>query len=211
MLIPNRYIVLLKPMSIISQPKATVNSSRGHTTNWDNISNLFTPVQAISNQGTDNCTWESKRIIRETQIKTSVRCHRAPVRVAILKKTTNSKRWWGCKEKGTLVRCQWECRLVQRYEYGVCFKNRTIWFSSPIPRYLAKVKWSEVTQSCPTLCDPMDCSLPGSSVLGIFQAMVLEWIAITFSRGASRPRDQTQVSHIVDRRFTAWATREVPI
>jgi len=44
---------------------------------------------------------------------------------------------------------------------------------------------SEVAQSCPTLCDPMDCSLPGSSVHGIFQAIVLEWIAISFSRGSS--------------------------
>ena len=40
---------------------------------------------------------------------------------------------------------------------------------------------SEVAQSCPTLCDPMDCSLPGSSVHGIFQARVLEWVAISFS------------------------------
>ena len=46
-------------------------------------------------------------------------------------------------------------------------------------------KETEVTQSCPTLCDPMDCSLPGSSVHGIFQAIVLEWIAISFSRGSS--------------------------
>ena len=61
---------------------------------------------------------------------------------------------------------------------------------------------SEVAQSCPTLCDPMDCSPPGSSVLGIFQARVLEWIAISFSRGSSRPRDRTRVSRIVDRRFT---------
>ena len=45
---------------------------------------------------------------------------------------------------------------------------------------------SEVAQSCPTLCDPMDCSLPGSSVHGIFQAIVLEWIAISFSRGISK-------------------------
>ena len=44
---------------------------------------------------------------------------------------------------------------------------------------------SEVTQSCLTLCDPMDCSLPGFSVHGIFQATVLEWIAISFSRGSS--------------------------
>ena len=66
----------------------------------------------------------------------------------------------------------------------------------------------EVTQLCPTLCDPMDCSLPGSSVHGIFQAMVLEWIAISFSRWSSWPRDWTQVSRIVDRSFTTWATRE---
>ena len=55
----------------------------------------------------------------------------------------------------------------------------------------------------------MDCSLPGSSVYGIFQARVLEWIAISFSRGSSRPRDRTQVSHIVGTRFTVWATREI--
>ena len=48
---------------------------------------------------------------------------------------------------------------------------------------------SEVAQPCLTLCDPMDCSLPGSSVHGIFQAIVLEWIAISFSRGSSQPRD----------------------
>ena len=53
-----------------------------------------------------------------------------------------------------------------------------------------------------TLCDPMDCSLSGSSIHGIFQARVLEWIAISFSWGSSRPRDQTQVSRIVGRRFT---------
>ena len=49
---------------------------------------------------------------------------------------------------------------------------------------------SEVTQSCPTLHDPMDCSLPGSSIHGIFQARVLEWGAIAFSRGSSQARDQ---------------------
>ena len=73
-----------------------------------------------------------------------------------------------------------------------------------------KGKESEVTQSCPTLCDPMDCSLPGSSVHGILQAIVLKRIAIPLSRGSSQPGDQTCVSHIVDRRFTVWATREVP-
>ena len=48
----------------------------------------------------------------------------------------------------------------------------------------------------------MDCSLPGSSVHGIFQAIVVEWITISFSRGSSQPRDRTQVSRIVDRHFT---------
>ena len=48
-----------------------------------------------------------------------------------------------------------------------------------------------VAQSCPTLCDPMDCSLPDSSVHGIVQARILEWVAIPFSRGSSWPRDQT--------------------
>ena len=68
---------------------------------------------------------------------------------------------------------------------------------------------SEVAQSCPTLCDPMDCSLPGSSLDGILQASVLEWVAISFSRGSSRPRDWTQVSRIPGRRFNLWATRDV--
>ena len=53
---------------------------------------------------------------------------------------------------------------------------------------------SEVTQSCPTLCDPMDCSLPGSSIHGILQARILEWVAISFSRRSSRPRDWTHRS-----------------
>ena len=70
---------------------------------------------------------------------------------------------------------------------------------------------SEAAQSCPTLSDPMDCSLPGSSVHGIFQARILEWVAISFSRRSSQPRDWTRVSCIAGRRFTIWATKEVPI
>ena len=68
-------------------------------------------------------------------------------------------------------------------------------------------KWSEVAQLCLTLCDPMDCSPPGSSIHGIFQARVLEWVASSFSRGSSRPRDWTWISRIVGRHFTVWATR----
>ena len=64
------------------------------------------------------------------------------------------------------------------------------------------VPFSSVTQSCPTPCDPMDCSLPGSSVHGILQARILGWVAIPFSRGSSQPKDRTQVSCIVGRFFT---------
>ena len=66
-------------------------------------------------------------------------------------------------------------------------------------------------QSCPTLFDPMDCSLPGSSVHGIFQARILEWVAISFSRGFSQPRDQTFISCVscIGRQILYhWATRE---
>ena len=62
-----------------------------------------------------------------------------------------------------------------------------------------------VNQSCLTLGNFMDCSPPGSSVHGIFQAGVLEWVAIPFSRGSFQPRDQTQVSCTPDRFFTVWA------
>ena len=61
---------------------------------------------------------------------------------------------------------------------------------------------------CLTLCDPMNCSLPGSSVHGIFQARILEWGAISFSRSSSWPRDWTRVSRIVGRRSTIRAMRE---
>ena len=56
-------------------------------------------------------------------------------------------------------------------------------------------------QSCLIPCDPLDCSLPGSSIHGIFQARVLEWVAISFSRGSFQPWYRTQVSRIVGRRF----------
>ena len=66
-----------------------------------------------------------------------------------------------------------------------------------------------IAQLCLTLCNPKECSPPGSSIHGILQARVLEWVAISFSRGSSQPRDQTQVSHIAGRRVNLWATREV--
>ena len=63
-------------------------------------------------------------------------------------------------------------------------------------------------QSCLTLWNPVDYSLPGSPVHGILQAIILEWVAVPFSRGSSWPRDQTQVSHIAGGFFTIWVPRE---
>ena len=65
-----------------------------------------------------------------------------------------------------------------------------------------------VTQSCPTLCNPMDYNPLDSSVHGILQARILEWVAIPFSKGYSWSRDRTWVSCIAGRLFTIWATRE---
>ena len=67
-----------------------------------------------------------------------------------------------------------------------------------------------VTQLCPTLWNPVDCSPPGSSVPGIFQARILEWVVMPSSRGSSQPRDQIQDSRISGSFFTIWATREDP-
>ena len=67
-----------------------------------------------------------------------------------------------------------------------------------------------VAQSYPTLCDPINCSPPGSSVHVILQAKILEWVASPFFRGSSSPRDPTRISCIVHGFFTIWAIREAP-
>ena len=85
----------------------------------------------------------------------------------------------------------------------------TIWATRGAPILYMKVKVKVlVTQSCLTLCDSMHCSLPGSSVHGIFQAKILEWFAVSFSRGSSGPRGWTWVICTAGRFFTIWATRE---
>ena len=72
------------------------------------------------------------------------------------------------------------------------------------------VQFISVAQSCPTLWDPTDGSPPGCSVHGIFQAGILEWVAISSFQESPRPRDQTWVSCIANRFFTIWATSEDP-
>ena len=92
-----------------------------------------------------------------------------------------------CKVSGGLVRCLWagdqnrRASSSQDTAPGVGPLRRPAWEVTG----KKEKKESEVAQSCLTHCDPMDCSLPGSSVHGIFQARVLEWVAISFSRGSS--------------------------
>ena len=80
------------------------------------------------------------------------------------------------------------------------------WLSKSYQLWLCML--CSVAQSCPTLCNPMNCSPPGSSVREVLQARILEWVTMPSSRGSSHPRDWTQVSHIAGRFFTIWTTRE---
>ena len=84
-----------------------------------------------------------------------------------------------------LLHCKWDlCQLSYQGS-----PNMWWWFSL-------------IIKLCPTLCDSMDCSPPGSSVNGILQARILEWVAISFSRGSSQPRNRTWVSYNAGRFFT---------
>ena len=95
----------------------------------------------------------------------------------------------------------WECRVV-------CFTN----FSFPTWRYYQNCCCCCLAaKSCPALCHHIDCSPPGSSVLGISQARILKWVAISFSRGSSRPRDRTCGFCIGRRVLYHWATREAQL
>ena len=77
------------------------------------------------------------------------------------------------------------------------------------PTYISTCVCS-VTQLCPTLCDPMDCSPSGSTVHGISQARILEWVAISFSRGSSRPSNQTRTSSFISCIAGRFLTTEPP-
>ena len=94
-----------------------------------------------------------------------------------------------CQTSWTLFTCS-KLNILLHVSHNLCHT------------FTHKESESEVTQSCLTFPDPMDCSPPGSSIHGIFQARVLEWVAISFFRGSSRPKDRTRVSHVVDRCFT---------
>ena len=89
-------------------------------------------------------------------------------------------------------------RRWEGHEKGPRLKARQCWIplgACHAPDYILNAVFS-VAQSCPTLCDPMDCSPPGSSVHGILQARKLEWVAVPSSQGSSWPSDQTQVAYV---------------
>ena len=122
-----------------------------------------------------------------------------------------------CSPPGTSVHGILQARILEwvaiSFFRGSSWPKDRTWVSRTTGRCFTlwatrEAQESEVTQSCLTLCDPMDCSLAGFSVHGTFQARILEWVAISFSRGSSRPRDRTWVSRILGSRFTLWATRE---
>ena len=85
----------------------------------------------------------------------------------------------------------------------IFFTRQGFWFTRH-----SSVSGLAHAQSCPALCDPMDCSLSDSSVHGILQARILEWVVMPTFNGSSQPRDRTQVSRIAGGFFTIWATRE---
>ena len=90
------------------------------------------------------------------------------------------------------------CMTFSTFKIKICYVD--IWL------YLSFINCScccSVGKLCLTLCDPMDCSPPGSSVHGIFQARILEWVAISSSRGSSQPRDPTPSPALAGRFFTA--------
>ena len=103
----------------------------------------------------------------------------------------------------------WQNSIVLKYTHGwVQAKLETCEEDEWIASMFISC-WSEVLgYLVMSDCDPVDCSPPGSSVLGILQAGILEWIAIPVSRGSSQLRDRTQVSCIVGRFFTVWTTEK---
>ena len=94
-------------------------------------------------------------IIRERQSKTIIKYHFTPVRMAIIKKSTNNRCWRGCGEKGILLHCR-------------------------------KKEESEIAQSCPTLCDSVDCSLPGYSLSMVFSRQEY-WSGLPFPSPGDLP------------------------
>ena len=106
----------------------------------------------------------------------------------------------------SLQLCYLFCKFLTTLTVYFISRNAILYFLKCTSLLFCPIQW--VAQSCPTLCDPLDCSPPGSYLHGILQARILKWVPISSARGSSQPRDWTQVSCIAGRLFTVWATRE---
>ena len=103
---------------------------------------------------------------------------------------------------------QWTFENIQSQQIDGEKVGEVIFYFLGLQNHCRQLVCGLVKQSCANLCDPMDWSPPGSSVHGISQAIILEWVSISSYRGSSQPRDQTRVSCIAGGFFPVWATRE---
>ena len=112
--------------------------------------------------------------------------------------------WWGTKETGV-----WRLREYIKFFWIFVIGQLHVW---SVHVACSCFSWSGsgglVSKSCPTLCEPMGCSPPGSSVHGILQARILAWVDLSSSKGSSWPRDGTPISCRAGGFFTIWATGE---
>ena len=146
--------------------------------------------------------------------------------VSKLKKKKKNLDWkaccWSVKKMSLCIRRRYlnysAGQTPKNFSYILCWDKRVKNLfpvekangSSPDRANSLVPQWNLNRSSCPTLCDPTDHSLPGSPVRGLFQAGILEWVAISFSWRSSWPRDWTWASRIIGRCFTIWITRVVP-
>ena len=149
--------------------------------------------------------WEFK----ERNIQLFIRPHKFSLKAVNYE--TERTEWNMLSEQRNYIHLTWSCleslglstHVISNQGLKIYRGQRRSWpFCSQTLQRMTKWKWKLIAQSCPTLCDPMDCSTSGPSVHGILQARRLEWVAIPFFR------DQTRVPSIAGRFFTAWATRK---
>ena len=114
---------------------------------------------------------------------------------------------WNFPGKSTRVGCHFLLQgLFPCQGSNPCLLHLLYWQVDSLPQVVCM--HAQTFQLCPTLCNPIDCSPPGSSILGILQARILEWVSLPSSRGSSWPRNWTHISCVAGRLFTHWANWE---